>query len=123
MTFGEAASAIPSIAPEAQMTHNPNHGDQPVQKAGQSRSGTSAFPEFEPNAVDVDGADRAAGRESMSKKTSTAALESFRHGLLTIQRRAPRQHSTGLGPSAIAQLFFAAASTDSNPILILWRKP
>ncbi len=40
MTFGEAESAVPTFALEAHMTHNLNHCEQPVQKAGQ-KTGTA----------------------------------------------------------------------------------
>jgi hypothetical protein len=134
MTFGEAASAVPTFALEAQMTHNLNHREQPVQKAGQkagaalppspnpscvrrerttlaSREGTtSVHPELRrvvPYALgnrralapEATGAKRVAGGETMSQKTSTAALDSFRFGPLRLQRRAPRQETPNVGPA------------------------
>ena len=43
-----------------------------------------------------DGSDRVAGEETISKKTSTAALASFRQGPLPTQRRAPRHPLQGV---------------------------
>jgi len=96
------------------MTHQSIHLDFPVQKAGQAvgtalpnqplpryrssrfRQGTaSAVPEQGPEhsalatEVPTGGSVRVAGGETMSKKTSTAALDSFCQGSLPIQRRAP----------------------------------
>jgi hypothetical protein len=90
MTFGEAASAVPSFALETQMTHNLNHRAQPVQKAGQ-KAGATLPPSPNSNQVLPHGADCAAGGETLSQKTSTAALDSFRRGPLLLQRRPPRQ--------------------------------
>lgn len=83
------------IALEAQMTHQSNQRDVPVQKAGQA-VGTAppASHEHRPKNP-VGGTVRVAGGGAMStKKTSTAALDSFRHGSLRIQRRVPR-HPAG----------------------------
>jgi hypothetical protein len=101
------------------MTHNLNHREQPVQKAGQT-DGAALPPSPDPAAIfregttsvvpygwgdrrasalggrplfKSSGAGRVAGGETMSQKTSTAALESLHHGPFPIQRRAPR-HST-----------------------------
>jgi hypothetical protein len=71
------------------MTHQTNHRDLLVQKAGQgSWNGTSNQPL--PSNTSA-GADRVAGGNAMSKKTSTAALESSRFSPFPNQRRAPRQ--------------------------------
>ena len=112
------------------MTHNSNHREPLVQKAGQigtalpiqplprnfgvrwlaaafgkfprenqPTSGSSALASNQSSAAcgfDVfpqsitGGADRVAGGEPVSNQTSTAALASFSHDLLTNQRRAPR---------------------------------
>jgi hypothetical protein len=112
MTFGEAASAAPTFALEAQMTHNLNHREQPVQKAGQT-AGAARPPSPDPGGGNrrasapeglslykSSGAGRVAGGETMSQKTSTAALESFRHGPFPIQRRAPRHSAEAfVGPA------------------------
>src|SRR6266478_9242806 len=59
-----------------------------VRRCEQGRlSGTSAN-------TPTGGPDRVAGGAAMSKKTSTAALDSFRKGQLRNQRRAPR-HPAG----------------------------
>jgi hypothetical protein len=89
MNFGGAASVVPSFALEAQMTLNPNHREQPVQKAGQ-KAGAALPPSPNTSQVSSHGADRAAGGETLSQKTSTAALDSFRRGPLLLQRRPPR---------------------------------
>jgi hypothetical protein len=94
MNFGEAASVVPTFALEAPMTHNLNHREQPVQKAGQ-KAGTALLASPNTYRVSSDGVDRAAGGETLSKKTSTAALDSFRRGPLHLQRRAPRHRADG----------------------------
>jgi hypothetical protein len=101
------------------MTHNLNHREQPVQKAGQkagaafppspnpscvpretttsaSREGTTSVVPYAlgnqgASAPEATDAERVAGGETLSQKTSTAALDSFRRGPLRLQRRAPRQ--------------------------------
>jgi hypothetical protein len=70
------------------MTHQSNHRDLPVQKAGQASWNGTSYQPLPSNALD--GADRVAGGNAMSKKASTAALESFRSGPLPNRRRAPR---------------------------------
>jgi hypothetical protein len=109
------------------MTHNLNHREQPVQKAGQTAGAALPFSP-DPTAIFLEGttsvvpygwgsrqalapeglslyklsgAGRVAGGETMSQKTSTAALESFRHGPFPIQRRAPRHSAEAfVGPSS-----------------------
>jgi hypothetical protein len=119
MTFGEAASVFPIFALEAQMTHKKNHGEQPVQKAGQKAgtalpfspnpisarfvSATSGGP-YEPTSLrilapEMTGAERAAGEKIMSKETSTAALDFSCRGALPLQRRAPRQENPNVRPA------------------------
>lgn len=68
------------------MTHNLNHRVQPVQKAGQ-KAGSTLLPSPNTKKASTDGAERAAGGETLSQKTSTAALDSFRRGPLLLQRR------------------------------------
>lgn len=109
------------------MTHQMNRCNFPAQKAGQgvgaalplpllprilvqvfSEGATSAVPEESPErwalAPEVpaqrDGSDRVAGEEAISKKTSTAALASFRQGPLPTQRRAPRHPCKGFVETA-----------------------
>jgi hypothetical protein len=93
------------------MTHNLNHREQPVQKAGQT-AGAARPPSPDPGGGNrrasapeglslykSSGAGRVAGGETMSQKTSTAALESFRHGPFPIQRRAARHSAEAfVGP-------------------------
>ncbi len=83
------------------MTNNTNHGDFLVQNAGQAVGAALAIEPLPRNTPG--GSGRVAGRESMSKKTSTAALESFRHGPLSHQRRAPG-HLQGLEESTFEDL-------------------
>jgi hypothetical protein len=80
-----------SIALEAQMTHNLNHLERPVQKAGQTGTALPIQP-LPSNAsrIFMSGPVRVAGGGTAGNQTSTAALASFRHGLLRTQRRAPR---------------------------------
>jgi hypothetical protein len=98
MTFGGAASVVPSFALEAQMTHNLNHRVQPVQKAGQ-KAGATLPPSSNSKQVSPHGADCAAGGETISQKTSTAALDSFRCGPVLLQRRPPRRRLLLVGPA------------------------
>jgi hypothetical protein len=127
MTFGEAASVVPIFALEAQMTHKTNHREPPVQKAGQKAGAvlplspnpagarcesssfvpqgvTASVVRCEPTSLLVlaseeTGAERAAGGEALSKKTSTAALDSFCRSPLPLQRRAPRQENPNVAPT------------------------
>jgi hypothetical protein len=111
------------------MTHKTNHREQPVQKAGQKagvalplspnptfvrcESTTSSCRMNQPAhgllALEVTGAERAAGGETMSKKTSTAALDSFCRGPLPLQRRAPRQENPNVGPAFQGRPFHPGA--------------
>ncbi len=105
------------------MTHNSNRCNAPMQKAGQAVGTAHAnqpFPRnrssrFRRRGQDAEhrvfasevptfasGPGRVAGGETISKKTSTAALASFRHGLLPNQRRAPRHPSDLQGPQSEA---------------------
>jgi hypothetical protein len=68
---------------------------------------------------ELTGADRVAGGEILCKKTSTAALDSFRPGLRPLQRRAPRPSFPFCFADALVQSF----STIANPISILGRRP
>jgi hypothetical protein len=114
MNFGEAASVVPTFALEAPMTHNLNYREQPVQKAGQ-KAGAVLPPSPNTNQVPSDGADRVAEGETLSKKTSTAALASFRRGPLLLQRRAPRHRADG-SPERSAGFYASALDHyKSNP--------
>ncbi len=73
------------------MTHKSNHLDFPVQKAGQA-VGAALLQQPLLRTISSrteGGAVRVAGGDATSKKTSTAALVSFRPGLLPNHRRAP----------------------------------
>jgi len=99
------------------MTHNSNHRDLPVQKAGQAVGAALPFQPL-PSTISYKilrtllrqtkatapeilkgGAVRVAGGELLSKKTSTAARVSCRD-LLPIQRRAPRHPASAFVESA-----------------------
>jgi hypothetical protein len=141
MNFGEAVSAVPTFALEAPMTHNLNHREQPVQKAGQ-KAGAAQPPSPNPTALfregtkrdawhrgsepqlrhkdtshfcasapeESGGVDRVAGGETLSQKTSTAALDSFRCGPFSLQRRAPR-HRLFVGPAFRGRPFRSSATS------------
>lgn len=84
----EAASAVATIASEAQMTHYWNHRDLPVQKAGQAVA-TALHQPLPSKQVSRCDSDRVAGGETMGNRTSTAALGWFCSGSLENQRRVP----------------------------------
>jgi hypothetical protein len=78
------------------MTNNTNHGGFLMQNAGQAVGAALAIEPLPRNIAG--GSERVAGRESMSKKTGTAALASFRLGPLSNQRRAPGHLQASVGP-------------------------
>jgi len=119
------------------MTHNLNHREPPVQKAGQTGTALPIQPLpsnkkvlwHSPEATGV--VVRVAGGETVSKKTSTAALVFFRHGLLPNQRRAPRHPLAFVGPAlrlsrpwkGAGDLYLLPAAGSLHPIIWIPKRP
>jgi hypothetical protein len=84
------------------MTHKSNRCNLPMQKAGQAVGAALLQQPLPSNTGQTltGGSVRVAGGETMSEKTSTAALDSLRRGPLQNQRRAPR-HPAGASSSGM----------------------
>ncbi|MGB9432670.1 MAG: hypothetical protein WBQ89_10545, partial [Candidatus Acidiferrum sp.] len=84
------------------MTHKSNRCNLPMQKAGQAVGAALRQQPLPSNTGQTltGGSVRVAGGETMSEKTSTAALDSLRRGPLQNQRRAPR-HPAGASSSGM----------------------